>query len=64
QATEAIKILLGIGEPLVGRLLCYDALPGRFSEYSLHYDPLCAYCGDHGAFPGYVDYAAFCRAAA
>ncbi|HEX6736562.1 MAG TPA: molybdopterin-synthase adenylyltransferase MoeB, partial [Azonexus sp.] len=46
QATEAIKILLGIGEPLVGRLLCYDALPGRFSEYSLHYDPLCAYCGD------------------
>ncbi|PKO88977.1 MAG: molybdopterin biosynthesis protein MoeB [Betaproteobacteria bacterium HGW-Betaproteobacteria-12] len=64
QATEALKILLGIGDPLVGRLLCYDALPGRFSEFTLHHDPLCAYCGDHGAFPGYVDYAAFCRAAA
>lgn len=60
EATEAIKILLGIGDPLVGRLLCYDALPGRFIEYNLHHDPLCPYCGDHGAFPGYIDYAAFC----
>jgi len=64
QATEAIKLLLDLGDPLVGRLLCYDALPGRFSEYTLLPDPNCAYCGDHGAFPGYVDYTAFCRAAA
>jgi molybdopterin/thiamine biosynthesis adenylyltransferase/rhodanese-related sulfurtransferase/molybdopterin converting factor small subunit len=64
QATEAIKIVLGTGDPLVGRLLCYDALPGRFTEYTLHRDPLCRYCGDQGAFPGYVDYASFCRAAA
>lgn len=64
EAVEALKILLAIGDPLVGRLLCYDALPGRFTEYTLQHNPLCAYCGDHGAFPGYVDYAAFCRAAA
>ena len=64
EATEAIKILLGLGDPLVGRLLCYDALAGCFTEYTLHHDPLCAYCGDYGAFPGYVDYAAFCQAAA
>ncbi|WP_265945775.1 molybdopterin-synthase adenylyltransferase MoeB [Dechloromonas sp. A34] len=64
EAIEALKILLGLGDPLVGRLLCYDALPGRFTEYALHPDPLCRYCGDYGAFPGYVDYAAFCQAAA
>lgn len=64
EAVEALKILLGLGNPLVGRLLCYDALPGRFDEYDLQANPLCAYCGDHGAFPGYVDYAAFCQRAA
>jgi sulfur-carrier protein adenylyltransferase/sulfurtransferase len=64
QAVEAIKILLDLGDPLVGRLLCYDALPGRFTEYALQPNPDCAYCGDGRSFPGYVDYAAFCRAAA
>lgn len=64
QAVETIKILLGLGDPLVGRLLCYDALPGRFVEYALQPDADCAYCGDRHAFPGYVDYVAFCRAAA
>lgn len=64
EATETIKLLLDLGDPLVGRLLCYDALPGRFVEYALNPDPNCAYCGDGRVFPGYVDYTAFCRAAA
>lgn len=64
EAVETIKLLLDLGDPLVGRLLCYDALAGRFSEYALAADPDCAYCGEGQAFPGYTDYAAFCRAAA
>lgn len=64
QAVEALKILLGLGEPLVGRLLHYDALHARFSEYELERDPHCRYCGDGAVFPGYVDYEAFCAAAA
>jgi molybdopterin/thiamine biosynthesis adenylyltransferase/rhodanese-related sulfurtransferase/molybdopterin converting factor small subunit len=63
QAVETIKILLGIGEPLVGRLLYYDALRADFTELHLNHDPQCRYCGDPGQFPGYVDYAAFCAAA-
>jgi len=46
QATEAIKLLLGIGEPLVGRLLIYDALDGTFQELKLRRDPACPACGD------------------
>ena len=46
QATEAIKVLLGIGDPLVGRLLIYDALDGAFSELQLRRDPHCPACGD------------------
>ena len=45
QATEAVKILLGIGEPLVGRLLTYDALGMRFREVRLRRDPNCPLCG-------------------
>jgi hypothetical protein len=45
QATEAIKVLLGIGEPLVGRLLTYDALGMRFREVKLRRDPKCPLCG-------------------
>jgi molybdopterin/thiamine biosynthesis adenylyltransferase len=45
QATEAIKVLLGIGDPLVGRLLIWDALDGTFSEVSLRRDPNCPACG-------------------
>jgi len=63
QAVEAVKILLGEGDPLVGRLLCYDALQVRFTEMQLEPDPDCAYCGDPDHFPGYVDYEAFCAAA-
>jgi molybdopterin/thiamine biosynthesis adenylyltransferase/rhodanese-related sulfurtransferase/molybdopterin converting factor small subunit len=60
QAVETIKILLGIGEPLIGRLLYYDALRANFTELHLNRDPQCRYCGDPEHFPGYVDYAAFC----
>jgi molybdopterin/thiamine biosynthesis adenylyltransferase/rhodanese-related sulfurtransferase/molybdopterin converting factor small subunit len=60
EAVEAIKILLGTGDPLVGRMLCYDALPGRFTELRLESDPGCCYCADSGHFPGYIDYDAFC----
>ena len=64
QATEAIKLLLGIGEPLVGRLLYFDALRASFSELSLERDPACRYCGDGREFPGYIDYERFCASAA
>ncbi len=47
QATEAIKLVLGIGEPLLGRLLTYDALDMRFREFSFKRRPDCAVCGDH-----------------
>ena len=45
QATEAVKLVLGIGEPLVGRLLTYDALGMRFREVKLRRDPKCPLCG-------------------
>jgi len=45
QATEAVKILLGIGDTLVGRLLTYDALGMRFREVKLRRDPNCPLCG-------------------
>ena len=63
QATEAIKLLLGIGEPLRGRLLQFDALGMRFRETRLAADPQCPVCAPDRAFNGYVDYAAFCAGA-
>ena len=45
QATEAVKLLLGVGDPLVGRLLTYDALGMRFREVKLRRDPSCPLCG-------------------
>jgi adenylyltransferase/sulfurtransferase len=45
QATEAVKVLLGIGDPLIGRLLTYDALGMRFREVRLRRDPKCPLCG-------------------
>lgn len=62
QANEVIKLLLGIGEPLIGRLLLFDALTVRFRELGLRADPECALCAPARIFPGYVDYAAFCAA--
>ena len=60
QATEAIKLVLGIGAPLAGRLLQFDALAMRFRETRLSPDPQCPVCAPGVVFPGYVDYAAFC----
>src|SRR6185503_16813464 len=60
EAVETVKILLGIGDPLVGRLLHYDALRARFTEFALAPDPACAYCAPGARFPGYVDYEVFC----
>jgi adenylyltransferase/sulfurtransferase len=45
QATETVKLLLGIGDPLIGRLLTYDALGMRFREVKLRRDPACPLCG-------------------
>ncbi len=63
EAVEALKILLGIGTPLVGRLLAYDALSARFTDYRVERDPHCAWCGDDKRFPGYIDYERFCSSA-
>ena len=60
QATEAIKLLLGIGTPLAGRLRHFDALAMRFRETRLAPDPECAVCTPGLPFPGYIDYAKFC----
>ena len=58
QATETIKLLLGIGDPLVGRMMTYDALAGEFNELRLFRDPKCAACGENGHpenLPTYAD---------
>jgi molybdopterin/thiamine biosynthesis adenylyltransferase/rhodanese-related sulfurtransferase len=62
QATEAIKLILDIGEPLRGRLLQFDALAMRFRETRLAPDRDCVVCAQNTPFPGYIDYAAFCSA--
>ena len=62
QATEVVKLLLEIGDSLAGRLLQFDALSMRFRETRLRHDPDCAVCAVGRPFPGYIDYAAFCRA--
>lgn len=62
QATEVLKLLLGIGEPLIGRMLRFDALQMQFKPVGVSVDPACALCGPDKAFPGYIDYAAFCAA--
>jgi sulfur-carrier protein adenylyltransferase/sulfurtransferase len=60
QANEALKLALGIGEPLVGRLLLFDALAASFTEVSLRRDPACPVCGDAPTITEYIDYAEFC----
>jgi molybdopterin/thiamine biosynthesis adenylyltransferase/rhodanese-related sulfurtransferase len=62
QTNEAIKLLLGIGQPLVGRLLCFDALAGAFRELRLPRDPLCLGCGANMKFRGYTDIEQVCSA--
>jgi molybdopterin/thiamine biosynthesis adenylyltransferase/rhodanese-related sulfurtransferase len=63
QANETIKLLLGIGEPLIGRLLLFDALETEFSEVKLRKDPSCPVCGDHPTITEYIDYVEFCSGA-
>ena len=60
QATEAVKLILGIGEPLVGRLLLYDALAMRFRELKLRKNPECPVCGEHRTITKLIDYQQFC----
>jgi sulfur-carrier protein adenylyltransferase/sulfurtransferase len=60
QATEAIKLLAGIGEPLIGRLMLYDALSMRFRELKLRRNPECPVCGDHPTVTELIDYDQFC----
>ena len=60
QATEAVKLILGAGEPLVGRLMLYDALAMRFRELKLRRNPECPVCGDHPTVTELIDYQQFC----
>ena len=60
QATEAMKLVLGIGEPLIGRFLIYDALKMRFRELKLRKDPDCPVCGIHPTVTQLIDYEQFC----
>ena len=60
QATEAIKLVLGVGKPLVGRLLTYDSLGMRFRELKLRRDDDCPMCGKAPTITSYIDYEGFC----
>ena len=60
QATETVKLILGIGEPLVGRLLLYDALGMSFREMKLRKDPSCPVCGENPSVTELIDYQEFC----
>jgi molybdopterin/thiamine biosynthesis adenylyltransferase len=64
QAVEAIKIITGIGEPLVGRLLLFDALQMDFTSVKLRWDPKCPVCGEEPTVTELIDYDAFCGLAA
>lgn len=63
QATEAIKLIVGIGEPLVGRLVVYDALRMKFRELKLRKDPECPVCGARPTVTALIDYEQFCGVA-
>jgi molybdopterin/thiamine biosynthesis adenylyltransferase/rhodanese-related sulfurtransferase len=60
QATETVKLLLGRGEPLVGRLLTYDSLKMKFRELKLRRSPECPVCGPKPSITSYIDYEGFC----
>lgn len=60
QATETIKLLLGIGEMLVGRFMIFDALRMKFREMKLRKDPDCPVCGEHPTVTALIDYEQFC----
>jgi sulfur-carrier protein adenylyltransferase/sulfurtransferase len=60
QAIEAIKLIIGIGDSLVGRLVSFDALKLRFREFKIRRDPNCPICGDHPTIHELIDYDQFC----
>lgn len=60
QATETIKLIVGKGEPLVGRLLMYDSLAMRFREIRIRRDPGCPLCGSHPTITELLNYEEFC----
>ncbi|HZY07557.1 MAG TPA: molybdopterin-synthase adenylyltransferase MoeB, partial [Ilumatobacteraceae bacterium] len=60
QATEAIKLIIGVGEPLIGRFLIFDALRMKFRELKLRKDPDCPVCGTHPTVTKLIDYEQFC----
>src|SRR4029079_17091194 len=60
QTNEALKLALGIGEPLIGRLLMIDALSGQFDEVHVKRNPSCPVCGEQPTITEYVDYVEFC----
>jgi len=62
QAIEAIKLIVGLGEPLTGRLLYFDALKMTFREFAVRRDPHCPVCGDSPTITEPIDYEAFCQA--
>lgn len=64
QALEAIKLIVGVGEPLIGRLLLFDALPMQFTELKLRKNPRCRVCGEHPTVTELIDYEQFCGAPA
>lgn len=64
QATEAIKLILGVGDPLIGRFLIYDALRMRFRELKLSKDPECAVCGAHPTITELIEYEGYCSSSA
>jgi sulfur-carrier protein adenylyltransferase/sulfurtransferase len=61
QATEAIKLVLGQGNPLIGRLLTYDSLRMKFGELKLRKDKTCPVCGPSPTITSYIDYEGFCN---
>jgi adenylyltransferase/sulfurtransferase len=60
QGVETIKLLLGLGEPLVGRLVFFDALAMEFRQVKYRRDPACPVCGDHPTITDLIDYHEFC----
>jgi len=63
QAIETIKLILGAGDPLIGRLLHFDALKMKFREFNVQRDPQCPVCGDHPTITAPIDYEQFCAVA-
>jgi sulfur-carrier protein adenylyltransferase/sulfurtransferase len=63
QAAEALKLILGIGEPLIGRLVHFDALKMKFREFNLKRDPDCPVCGERPTITEPIDYETFCHGA-